>query len=231
MLCLATPKKTIVCHCRTKRMTHFSISGSKKQDRAGMLQRWRCCRTTSPLEGWHLHLRRLTDPTTKGKSGHLCLVRIGLRVFRWNVDAAVRLGFLPDLGHHQLWLLDDLLRAVRKMGLPVSSYPSSIRSFHAYKPVVVEEATAQSLQTTTFSPAKRRTTCLRSACTASCCSASEKASSRRRSWRGPSPLRTESWPGPWLGSTIFSDSGCSSKMMPRQGRRRQQYSWQLILPR
>ena len=91
-------------HCRTKRMTHFSISGSKKQDRAGMLQRWRCCRTTSPLEGWHLHLRRLTDPTTKGKSGHLCLVRIGLRVFRWNVDAAVRLGFLPDLGHHQLWL-------------------------------------------------------------------------------------------------------------------------------
>ena len=65
-------------------------------------------------------------------------MRIGLRVFRWNVDAAVRMGFLPDLGHHELWLLDDMLRAVRKMGLSVESYPSAIRAFPAYEPVVVE---------------------------------------------------------------------------------------------
>ena len=42
-----------------------------------------------------------------------------------------------------------------------------------------------------------------------------------RSWRAQPPLRTESSPGPWLGSIIFSDSGCCSQT-PRQGRRLQQ---------
>ena len=41
-----------------------------------------------------------------------------------------------------------------------------------------------------------------------------------RSRRTQSPLRTESSPGPRLGSTIFSDSGCCSQT-PRQGRRMQ----------
>jgi uncharacterized membrane protein YgcG len=80
-------------------------------------------------------------------------VRIGLRIFRWNVDTAVRRGSLPDLGHHHLWLLDDLLRSVKKMGLPVESYPSVIRDFHDYEPVVVKANPKQTFGRMGFSEA------------------------------------------------------------------------------
>jgi hypothetical protein len=58
--------------------------------RPGQPQVWRSCRTTSPLEGFHLHLRRLTDPSAKGKSSIISVVRVGLRIFRWNIDTAVK---------------------------------------------------------------------------------------------------------------------------------------------
>ena len=58
--------------------------------RPGQPQMWRSCRTTSPLEGFHLHLRRLTDPSAKGKSSIISVVRVGLRIFRWNIDTAVK---------------------------------------------------------------------------------------------------------------------------------------------
>jgi hypothetical protein len=80
--------------------------------RPGQPQMWRSRRTTSPLEGFHLHLRRLTDPLAKGKSSIISVVRVGLRIFRWDTDTAVKHEFIPDLGHHELWLLDALFQSL-----------------------------------------------------------------------------------------------------------------------
>ena len=74
----------------------------------------------------------------KGKSGEMILVRKGLRIFRWNVDTAVRHQLLPDLGHAELWLWDTLHSVVRGW-IPAEKLPASLRH---HVPVVVEEAPA-----------------------------------------------------------------------------------------
>ena len=79
-----------------------------RQARTG-LRLYRCLRSTSQEEGYHLHLRAAQHPTARGSSGpRFEVARTDLFDFAWNVRAAERANQRPKAGHYHLWLIDAL---------------------------------------------------------------------------------------------------------------------------
>ena len=69
---------------------------------------YRCLRTSSALEGYHLHLRRCVDEAWAAGEGWLDAV-MNLFDFRWNVLAGRRIGLYDDsIGHFEVYLRDML---------------------------------------------------------------------------------------------------------------------------
>ena len=71
---------------------------------------YRSRRSSSALEGYHLHLRAAQHPCAKSSGYKLETARTNLFDFAWNVRAAERAGHLPRHGHFSLWLVDTLAK-------------------------------------------------------------------------------------------------------------------------
>ena len=70
---------------------------------------YRSRRSSSALEGYHLHLRAAQHPTAKGQAGpRLEIARTDLCDFSWNQRAGRKAGQLRDHGHDRPWLVDAL---------------------------------------------------------------------------------------------------------------------------
>jgi len=70
---------------------------------------FRCRRSSSQLDGYHLHLRAAQHPTAKGQAGpRLEIARTDLCDFSWNQRAGRKAGQLRDHGHDRPWLVDAL---------------------------------------------------------------------------------------------------------------------------
>ena len=89
-------------------------------------QEHRCARSTSGLEGMHLHYRASQHPCAKGSGLFGMNVRAILFIWAWNVYAAVRAGLIPDLGHTDVWRADQIINALH--GLPNECLPPYLRS-------------------------------------------------------------------------------------------------------
>ena len=72
------------------------------------LQRYRCIRSSSALEGYFLHLRLAQNAQAKGAGLRFENARGNLFDYAWTVRAAVVAGKMPDVGHCQLWMVDAL---------------------------------------------------------------------------------------------------------------------------
>lgn len=68
----------------------------------------RCLRSTSLLEGYHLHLRRIIDMCARHASLRYKMAVINYFNFRYSVKGLVSSGVLPAIGHFYLWLRDLL---------------------------------------------------------------------------------------------------------------------------
>jgi hypothetical protein len=82
---------------------------------------YRCLRTSSPLEGYHLHFRQAVHPCAKTMGPKHHMIRANLFDYVWNVRTAWRAGDLPEVGHTWLWLLDymkDILKDYPEAELP-----------------------------------------------------------------------------------------------------------------
>jgi hypothetical protein len=91
-------------------------------------QELRCVRSTSGLEGMHLHYRASQHPCAKGSGVFGMNVRGKLFIWGWNVKAAVRAGLMPDLGHTDVWRADQIINALH--GLPSECLPPYLRSMN-----------------------------------------------------------------------------------------------------
>ena len=91
-------------------------------------QEHRCARSTSGLEGMHLHYRASQHPCAKGSGLFGMNVRAILFIWAWNVYAAVRAGLIPDLGHTDVWRADQIINALH--GLPNECLPPYLRSMN-----------------------------------------------------------------------------------------------------
>ena len=74
---------------------------------------FRCFRTTSPLEGYHLHLRAAQAATAKGAGPRYEISRSNLFDFAWNLNAAMKAGKMKKIYHYQPWLIDMLARMLK----------------------------------------------------------------------------------------------------------------------
>ena len=74
---------------------------------------FRCFRTTSPLEGYHLHLRAAQAATAKGAGPRYEISRSNLFDFAWNLNAAMKAGKMKKIYHYQPWLIDILARMLK----------------------------------------------------------------------------------------------------------------------
>lgn len=69
---------------------------------------YRCYRSSSQLEGYHLHLREILCAGQISCSPRLLHVLSTLFDFRWNTKSAVKAKLLQDSGHFALYLVDEL---------------------------------------------------------------------------------------------------------------------------
>lgn len=73
------------------------------------LVKYRCLRSTSALEGYHLHLRMLLSPLSKGRAGPRWIDALVLQFdFRWSVKALSSYGSMAHPGHFDFQLKDRL---------------------------------------------------------------------------------------------------------------------------
>ena len=70
----------------------------------------RSIRTSSPLEGYHLHLRGALAAGARAAGPEYQIARSNLFDFVWNIKAAVKAGVMLDQGHYEPWLVDLLWR-------------------------------------------------------------------------------------------------------------------------
>ena len=71
------------------------------------LKKYRCLRTSSPLEGYHMHLFAAIHPAASHMHGRAQTVRSNLFDFAWNVKAGIKANVLHEAaGCMWLWLLD-----------------------------------------------------------------------------------------------------------------------------
>jgi len=69
---------------------------------------YRCLRSTSLLEGYHLHLRRIIDMCARHASLRYKMAMINWFDFRYSIKGLIYSGVLPSIGHYYLWLRDLL---------------------------------------------------------------------------------------------------------------------------
>ena len=92
---------------------------------------FRSRRSTSALEGYHLHLRAAQHPCGKGAGPMLEVARSNLFDFAWNVKAAVAANRMVDHGHFALWLIDALADVCRGwLDEGHAQRPAALRSWH-----------------------------------------------------------------------------------------------------
>ena len=87
-------------------------------------------RSSSQLEGYHLHLRAAQHPCAKSSGLRLEMARTNYFDFVWNVKAAVAANVMVDHGHFHLWLVDalaDVCRGWRDEGH--TARPAALRSW------------------------------------------------------------------------------------------------------
>eukprot|EP00037_Helgoeca_nana_P030980 m.390282 g.390282 ORF g.390282 m.390282 type:complete len:791 (+) comp28299_c0_seq4:6699-9071(+) len=87
------------------------------------LQLYRCLRSTSQLEGYHLHLSRAVNPGARNAGVVYHNERSLWFNHRWNVRARVAAGLCPDIGHSRLWITDCLYHILRGNSATVSDDP------------------------------------------------------------------------------------------------------------
>ena len=91
---------------------------------------YRCVRGCSALEGMHLHYRQAQSAVAKA-SGLVSLhVRMNLFDFHWNVQAAARAGFIPEIGHSYVWLVDAIVDVLDKLDID-KCFPPNLRGLAA----------------------------------------------------------------------------------------------------
>jgi hypothetical protein len=78
-------------------------------------------RNTSGLEGHHLHLRCSHHPGAKNSGPAVWMLLFDLS---WNVRAHAAAGFMPDIGHSWVWLVDALLDIVQVNKLSSKCVPA-----------------------------------------------------------------------------------------------------------
>ena len=76
---------------------------------------YRCYRSSSQLEGYHLHLREILCAGQISCSPRLLHVLSTLFDFRWNIKSAVKAKLIPDVGHFALYFVDDLHDIVHRL--------------------------------------------------------------------------------------------------------------------
>ena len=72
------------------------------------LPKYRCIRTTSPLEAHFLHYSRSLHPTAKASSPRTLHMRTNYFDFVWTLRAAEKAGLMTPIHHSQPWLVDLL---------------------------------------------------------------------------------------------------------------------------
>jgi len=85
---------------------------------------YRCFRSSSPLEGYHLHFRAAVHPAAKSAGPRLHHVRSTMFDFVWNARTAMRVGDVPNVGHTWLWLMDLLVDIMRTV--PAAKTPEAV---------------------------------------------------------------------------------------------------------
>lgn len=94
------------------------------------LRVFRCLRTSSPLEGYHLHLNAAITPTGKSMGHRLHTLRSNLFDFQWNIKALVKAKKLPEEASRigWLWVLDWLAQVTHD--LSEEKKPKMIRNWN-----------------------------------------------------------------------------------------------------
>ena len=87
----------------------------------------RCLRSTSLLEGYHLHLRRIIDMCARHASLRYKMAAINYFDFRYSVKGLVSSGVLPAIGHFYLWLRDMLCDMVH--GTPLAGKVEAVKEW------------------------------------------------------------------------------------------------------
>lgn len=76
-------------------------------------QVYRTLRSTSQLEGYHLHLRLIIDPRGRHGSLRYKMAKINWFDFRWSLRALIKAGLHPSIDHCHRWLRDELYDMVK----------------------------------------------------------------------------------------------------------------------
>ena len=86
-------------------------------------------RTSSALEGQHLHWRQAQHPGAKHSGPLTTATRALLFDLSWNVRAAQAANLMPDIGHSSIWLVDMIFDVVQTHNLPKSCIPKLYQSW------------------------------------------------------------------------------------------------------
>ena len=89
---------------------------------------YRGSRSSSALEGYHMHLRAAQHPGAKHSGYKLETARSNLFDFAWNIRAAESAGSMQHHGHFSLWYVDALARLCDGW-LTGAAEPPALRSF------------------------------------------------------------------------------------------------------